>query len=108
MPQSTPTQRDLLAPFRHLIDAQHAAEGAEVQRQRRVEQAAERGASRPVKAASPLLTVEEVAGRLNVTERTVYNLIDRRKLPAVKLPGTRSRRIQEDDVVALIEAGRNS
>jgi excisionase family DNA binding protein len=51
-----------------------------------------------------LLTVKEVAERLNAPERFVRHLLSERKLPKVKLG--HNVRIEESEVEAFIEAGR--
>lgn len=55
-----------------------------------------------------LLTVKQAAARLNLTDRTVRNLIDRGELPTVKIPGTTNRRIEPAAVDDLIRRGRES
>jgi excisionase family DNA binding protein len=48
-----------------------------------------------------LFTVRQVAGRLSLSRSSLYNMMDQGRLPYVKLG--RSRRIQWDDVMQLIE-----
>jgi excisionase family DNA binding protein len=52
-----------------------------------------------------LLTVAEVAERLNVGESYVRRLVFERRVPFTKL-GHRTLRIAEDDVEAFVHAGR--
>ena len=51
-----------------------------------------------------LLTPEQVAERLQVTERTVYGWLRRGKLPALKLG--RLWRIRSEDLAAFLESAR--
>jgi excisionase family DNA binding protein len=51
-----------------------------------------------------LLTPEQVAERLQVTERTVYSWLRRGKLPALKLG--RLWRIRPDDLETFLENAR--
>ena len=51
-----------------------------------------------------LLTPEQVAERLQVTERTVYGWLRRGKLTALKLG--RLWRIRQDDLEAFLEGAR--
>ena len=51
-----------------------------------------------------LLTPEQVAERLRVTERTVYSWLRRGKLPALKLG--RLWRIRPDDLETFLENAR--
>jgi excisionase family DNA binding protein len=85
------------------LDAERAAA-------RQLEAAAERGAAAAVEAKQrdprDLLTVREAAARLNVTDRTVRNLIAAGRVPTVLIPGTTARRIEPDAVDALIATGR--
>src|SRR5213596_2805207 len=53
-----------------------------------------------------LLTPEQVAERLQVTERTVYGWLRRGKLPALKLG--RLWRIRPEDLEAFLESARPS
>jgi excisionase family DNA binding protein len=69
--------------------------------------AADRAADRR-RDTRALLTVDDAAARLKVTDRTVRNLITRGELPTVKIPGTTNRRIHPADVDALIAAGREA
>jgi len=58
--------------------------------------------------ASPsrAMTVREVAGYLNVNEKTVYRLAQRRELPGFKVAG--AWRFQRADIDAWIEAQKNA
>jgi excisionase family DNA binding protein len=60
--------------------------------------------SATLKQASPMLTVEVVAERLKVSERTVRRWIDAGFLRAVRLG--RLVRVFETDLQALIDSGR--
>jgi excisionase family DNA binding protein len=53
-----------------------------------------------------LLTPEQVAERLQVTERTVYGWLRRGKMPALKLG--RLWRIRPEDLEAFLESARTS
>jgi excisionase family DNA binding protein len=54
------------------------------------------------KAEEPMLfSVRQIAGRLSLSRSSLYNMMDQGRLPYVKLG--RSRRIQWDDVIRLIE-----
>ena len=60
------------------------------------------GTLSPWKTEEPILcTVRQVADRLSLSRSTIYALMDRGRLPHVKLG--RSRRIRWDDVLKLIE-----
>jgi excisionase family DNA binding protein len=50
-----------------------------------------------------LLTVREVAGRLNVSTATVYKLANSGKLPHVRVAN--AIRVEPSDLVAFIQAG---
>ncbi len=52
--------------------------------------------------ADPLLTAAEVADQLRVSTMTVYRLIRRGDLPAVRVG--RNYRVREQDLVAFLEA----
>jgi len=52
-----------------------------------------------------LLTVPEVAQHLRLSRRSIYLLVSRGALPAVRV-GTRGVRIPESDVVAYLLRGR--
>jgi len=58
--------------------------------------------------ASPsrAMTVREVAGYLNVNEKTVYRLAQRRELPGFKVAG--AWRFQRGDIDASIEAQKSA
>lgn len=45
----------------------------------------------------PLLDVNQVAGRLNVSPRTVYRLIDSGELPAFRVGTGRSLRVKQSE-----------
>lgn len=51
------------------------------------------------------LTVKQAAQRLNYCTKTVYNLMKRGELPYIKL-GTRSIRIDEDEIARLMERNK--
>ncbi|UXA09640.1 helix-turn-helix domain-containing protein (plasmid) [Mycobacterium sp. SMC-2] len=53
---------------------------------------------------NPFLTVAEVAAHYRTTDRTVQRWIREGKLPAVRVPGGRSYRINKADVEAFAEA----
>jgi excisionase family DNA binding protein len=61
-------------------------------------------ANQPRKEPTSLLTIEEVAKRLNVSVRNVRHQIFHRRIPIVKIG--RLVRIEEAEVDALIERGR--
>jgi excisionase family DNA binding protein len=48
---------------------------------------------------SDILTVEEVASYLKVTQRSIYNLLARKKLPAFRVGG--SWRFRRDEIEAM-------
>jgi excisionase family DNA binding protein len=50
---------------------------------------------------SGLMTIEELAGYLKVTRRTIYDWLKRNKIPAVKLIG--QWRFKKDKIDAWIE-----
>lgn len=50
-----------------------------------------------------LITVKQAADALQLSERTIFNLIDNRKLPSVTFGG--SRRIDIEDVRKLAKTG---
>jgi len=52
-----------------------------------------------------LLSTKEVAEMLNITSRTVRNLIDTGELPAYKIG--RNWRIKKNDLMKFIEEGSN-
>ena len=52
------------------------------------------------------MTVREVAGYLNVNEKTVYRLAQRRQLPGFKVAG--AWRFQRADIDAWIETQKNT
>jgi excisionase family DNA binding protein len=57
-------------------------------------------------SASRAMTVREVAGYLNVNEKTVYRLAQRRELPGFKVAG--AWRFQRGDIDAWIEVQKNA
>ena len=61
--------------------------------------------TRPPGIPADALTIPEVAGRLGVHERTVYNLIARRELRSIRIG--RCRRVLLADLKAFMEAHRS-
>lgn len=55
-------------------------------------------------SSNPFLTVAEVAAHYRTTDRTVQRWIREGKLPAVRVPGGRSYRINKADIEAFSEA----
>ncbi len=51
------------------------------------------------------LTIMEACDYLKVSKPTLYNYMKDRRLPYYTLPGTRSRRIDRNDLDALLEPG---
>lgn len=51
-----------------------------------------------------LLTVKQVAERLGIKTGTVYNLVSRKQMPAIKVFG--ALRFDPEDIERLIERGR--
>lgn len=102
--EEIPETRDLLGPFRSLIDGQAKAAAADAERQERVERAAEKGArSAAVAGDAALMDAAEVAAILNVTEDRVWALTRAGELPTVKL-GRRTYRYRRAAVLAAMEA----
>jgi len=59
-----------------------------------------RGMAKPQKTlASDIMTVEEVASYLKVTERSIYTLLSRQEIPAFKVGGTW--RFRRDEIEAM-------
>ena len=58
------------------------------------------------KATSSLLTFDEVAARLRVSKKRIRLLVTLGRLKAVEL-GPRTRRVDERDLTAFIEASRS-
>jgi excisionase family DNA binding protein len=56
----------------------------------------------PIDPSSSLLTFDQVAAVLNVTKGTIYNLVRRGQLDAVKLPLGRCTRIRKASLDKLI------
>ncbi|MCO4098784.1 MAG: helix-turn-helix domain-containing protein [Gemmatimonas sp.] len=54
--------------------------------------------------AQGLVTVKAVAVRLDLTPATIYSMIDRGILPAVRI-GTRALRIRERDLARILDEG---
>lgn len=50
------------------------------------------------------LSVAQVAKRLGVAPRTVYRLIEREYLPAVRFPGCRIVKVRQEDFEAYLRA----
>lgn len=54
----------------------------------------------------PTLTIKDLARYLNVTERTIYNLLDQGKLPGFKVGS--NWRFRKEDIDKWIEDGKVS
>jgi excisionase family DNA binding protein len=51
-----------------------------------------------------LLRVGEVAALLGISEREVWNMLHRRELRRIVIPGRRMTRVRRDEVERLVEA----